>query len=64
MREQDELFRWHVTLERRQQVGVIPDRVFALEFTRSDKSPAYFFLEADRGTMPVTRENLSRKWKG
>ncbi len=58
--EQDELFRWRVTLERRQQVGVVPDRVFALEFIHSDQPPAYFFLEADRGTMPITRENLSR----
>lgn len=60
VRERDELFRWRVTLERRQQVGVVPDRVFALEFTQSDQPPAYFFLEADRGTMPVTRQNLSR----
>lgn len=59
-REQDELFHWRVTLGRRQQVGVVPDRVFALEFTQSDQPPAYFFLEADRATMPVTRQNLSR----
>lgn len=58
--ERDELFRWRVTLERRQQIGVIPDRTFALEFTQPKKSPALFFLEADRGTMPVTRQNTSR----
>ncbi len=33
---------------------------FALEFTHSDQPSAYFLLEADRGTMPVTRPNLSR----
>jgi hypothetical protein len=54
------VFRWRVVLERRQQVGVVPDRVFALEFTQPGKPPAYFFLEADRGTMPITRQNLSR----
>jgi hypothetical protein len=34
--------------------------VFALEFNHSDQPPAYFFLEAGRGTMPVSRQNLSR----
>ena len=32
---------------------------FALEFPQSDQ-PSAFFLEAGRGTMPVTRENLAR----
>jgi hypothetical protein len=54
------VFRWRVVLERRQQIGVVPDRVFALEFAQPDKPPAHFFLEADRGTMPITRQNLSR----
>jgi DNA-binding Lrp family transcriptional regulator len=60
VREQDGLFQWHVTLERRQKLSVVPDRVFAFEFTQPDKSPALLFLEADRATMPVTRQNLSR----
>jgi len=55
-------FRWSVTLAGHIKLGVIPDRVFALEITREDGSTdrAYFFLEADRGTMPVTRRNLSQ----
>lgn len=55
------LFQWKVNLSGR-KLGVIPDRVFALEF--SDPSGklerAFFFLEADRGTMPVKRKNLSQ----
>jgi len=44
------------------KLGVIPDRVFALEFPDKDgeRARAYFFLEADRGTMPVKRRNLSQ----
>jgi hypothetical protein len=44
------------------KLGVIPDRVFALELLDASGSSrrAYFFLEADRGTMPVTRRNLSQ----
>jgi hypothetical protein len=41
---------------------VIPDAVFALEY--ADQSGqvqrAYFFLEADRGTMPVMRKGLAQ----
>jgi len=55
-------FRWNVNLGKRVKLGVIPDRVFALECTdeggKCDR--AYFFLEADRGTMPVTRRTLSQ----
>jgi len=52
-------FRWRVNLHG-QAVGIQPDRVFALEFPTQDdqRDRAYFFLEADRGTMPVTRKNL------
>lgn len=55
-------FRWKVTLDGHVRLGVVPDRVFALETIRADGSCdwAYFFLEADRGTMPVTRWNLSQ----
>jgi len=44
------------------KLGIIPDRVFALdsEGESSDRSPAFFFLEADRGTVPVVRKNLSQ----
>lgn len=53
-------FRWRVSLNSRLKLGIIPDRVFALEFPNQDGTSqrAYFFLEADRGTMPVKRRNL------
>jgi hypothetical protein len=43
-------------------LGIIPDRVFALDFgdQRGNGNLAFFFLEADRGTMPVMRSNLSQ----
>ncbi len=37
-------------------IGVIPDKVFGLDFTETRKR-SYFFLEADRATMPVTRSH-------
>ena len=55
-------FRWRVGIGGGVTLGVVPDRVFALE--RKDnggkRERAYFFLEADRGTMPVIRKNLSQ----
>jgi hypothetical protein len=53
---------WRVNVNPNLKLGVIPDRVFALKFeTQSGKSErAFFFLEADRGTMPITRRNLSQ----
>ncbi len=44
------------------KLGVVPDRVFALEYTdrNSQVQRAYFFLEADRGTMPVVRTGLAQ----
>jgi DNA-binding Lrp family transcriptional regulator len=57
-----EPFRWNVRLADGTKVGLIPDRVFGLELTHPGKDPirAYFFLEADRATMPVVRPKLSR----
>lgn len=54
--------RWRAKIEGRTKLGVIPDRVFALEYTdqSGQVQRAYFFLEADRGTMPVTRHSLSQ----
>jgi Replication-relaxation len=53
-------FRWQVKMQNNLRLGVVPDCVFALEY--ADQSGqvqrAYFFLEADRGTMPVIRTNL------
>ena len=51
-------FRWRVNLSNRKRLGVIPDRVFALE--NGARERAYFFLEADRGTMPVKRRTLTQ----
>jgi hypothetical protein len=55
-------FRWWVKIEGGLQLGVIPDRVFALEYRdqHGQMQRACFFLEADRGTMPVTRHTLSQ----
>lgn len=55
-------FQWRVKIQNGLKLGVIPDRVFALEFTDASgqSQRAYFFLEADRGTMPVTRRTLSQ----
>src|ERR1019366_1552149 len=48
---------WRVNVSSHERIGLIPDRVFALEW---GENRAYFFLEADRGTMPITRENASQ----
>ena len=54
-------FKWNVRLTSGLKLGVIPDRVFALESEESDdQRPALFFLEADRGTMPVIRKHLTQ----
>ena len=59
---QREPFQWSVTLANRTKLGVIPDRVFALEFLDQpkDRNRVLCFLEADRATMPVARRTLSR----
>ena len=55
-------FQWKVNVNRRLKLGVIPDRVFGLEFTDQygNSQRTHFFLEADRGTMPVKRRSLSQ----
>jgi len=58
-------FRWQVDVRhggKPYRLGVEPDRVFALEFhgAPENRRRAYFFLEADRGTMPVTRKGLAQ----
>ena len=57
---QQQPFRWRVKIQNGVRLGVIPDHVFALEYTdqSGQTQRAYFFLEADRGTMPVVRTNL------
>jgi len=53
---------WRVKLRDGTKLGVIPDRVFALEYTdqNGQVQRVYYFLEADRGTMPVIRQKLSQ----
>jgi hypothetical protein len=53
---------WRVKIRDGTKLGVIPDRVFALEYTdqNSQIQRVYYFLEADRGTMPVVREKLTQ----
>ena len=55
-------FQWKVKIHGGLTLGTVPDRVFALEFPdQSGQSQrAYFFLEADRGTMPVMRRTFSQ----
>jgi hypothetical protein len=55
-------FQWRVKIAGGMNLGVIPDRVFALEYTdqAGQIERAYFFLEADRGTMPVVRKQLTQ----
>ncbi len=58
-------FRWQVEVRhggKLYRLGVEPDRVFGFEYEGApeDRQRAYFFLEADRGTMPVTRKGLGQ----
>jgi hypothetical protein len=52
---------WRVKTRDGTRLGVIPDRVFALEYVdrNGQMQRIYYFLEADRGTMPVVRQKLS-----
>jgi DNA-binding Lrp family transcriptional regulator len=56
-------FQWQVKVhDHGVTLGVVPDRVFALEYTdhSGQVQRVYFFLEADRGTMPVVRSGLTQ----
>jgi protein involved in plasmid replication-relaxation len=58
-------FRWQVEIRqggRLYRLGVEPDQVFGLHFegVPENRKRAYFFLEADRGTMPVMRKGLAQ----
>lgn len=55
-------FQWQVKIPAEGVTrGVVPDRVFALEYTDQARGRhrVYYFLEADRGTMPVVRSGSS-----
>ena len=55
-------FQWAVTVKHRNEskrVGIFPDRVFALESTEKGER-VFYFVEADRATMPITRRSLNQ----
>jgi DNA-binding Lrp family transcriptional regulator len=62
LRSERQPFQWRVKTREGVKLGVIPDRVFALEYPDQNAQPqrVYFFLEADRGTMPVVRSGLTQ----
>lgn len=53
---------WRVKIDNRNELGVIPDDVFALEYSKKDDSKhrVLFLVESDRSTMPVERRDLSK----
>ena len=55
-------FEWRVKIDNQNEVGVIPDDVFALEYSEHAKSKhrVLFFVESDRATMPVERRDLTK----
>ncbi len=58
-------FRWQVEVRwggKPYHLGVEPDKVFGLRFEDApeNRRHAFFFLEADRGTMPVARHGLAQ----
>ncbi len=58
-------FRWQVEVRhggKPHRLGVEPDKVFGLRFEDApeNRRHAFFFLEADRGTMPVRRKGLAQ----
>jgi hypothetical protein len=57
---QREPFRWTVDLPGKRRVGIVPDKVFAIETTHPTGrvERMHYFLEADRGTMPIERRDL------
>ncbi len=61
-RRRNELFQWNVKLNGETRLGLIPDCVFALEFLDqpAERNRVFYFLEADRGTMRITRRTLKQ----
>ena len=56
-------FQWQVKIpDQGVKLGVIPDRVFALDYMdhSGEVQRVHYFLEADRGTMPVVRSGLTQ----
>ena len=61
-RRLSEPLQWNVKFHGQTRLGLIPDRVFALEFLDqpSARNRAFYFFEADRGTMPIKRRSLKQ----
>ena len=60
---QGDPFQWYVDITRHLRVGVRPDRVLQVALRDSifpESERATFFIEADRGTMPITRSGLEQ----
>jgi protein involved in plasmid replication-relaxation len=53
---------WRVRISGKGAVGVTPDRIFGLHFLERPEGAnrTYFFLEADRGSMPVVRRTFTQ----
>lgn len=51
---------WQVRLPGHGSIGIAPDAIFGLRYLDKPEGAnrAYFFLEVDRGTMPVVRRDL------
>lgn len=57
----DTSLRWRTKLNDQTELGLLPDSAFSIEYQASNGATdrAYFFLEADRGTMPIDRKDLA-----
>jgi hypothetical protein len=56
-------FKWNVKVSAQGEnirIGIIPDYVFGLQPLEKNAETIYYFLEVDRGTMPVMRNNLKQ----
>lgn len=63
VRRRKNLSKWATTVRwngRMEKINIVPDAIFGIHFTnKSDgRNKSYFFLEADRGTMPLTRKDF------
>ena len=59
----DKILKWSVPVRYRDtilKVGIIPDSVFGLRSKSKRDEIEWFFLEADRATMPVKRRTLKQ----
>lgn len=56
-------FRWQTRVRfngERHEIAIVPDEVFGLHYLDKPegRNRAYFFVEIDRGTMPITRNDI------